>query len=174
MRLRPRCGCAAHLGKVRMISAGENRPFAGWPGLLPEISIEPAEGPIQDVAAMVPIGDLMAFSGIDNQVRRDAQGAESVPELLGLRSRTLAIVSSDQNESWGLDLANEFNRRAARIDRRGIINRRAEERDHPLVDTVFAIIALPVGDAGPRHGRAETVGLGYGPHSHITAVAPTG
>ena len=51
--------------------------------------LEPTNG---DVAAMGGIDEAMALVGIDNQLSRDAEVAKRVPELVGLRRRTLAVA----------------------------------------------------------------------------------
>src|SRR5205807_8552547 len=53
-----------------------------------------------------------------------------------------------------------------------VVHRGAEVRDHPLVDAVLAVVALPVGDAGAGDGGAEAIGLRHRPHRHVAAVAP--
>src|SRR5262249_52299002 len=72
-----------------------------------------------------------------------------------------------------LHLLNELNRRALFVKRGIVVNRSAEERDHPLVDQVLAIVTLPIGDASAGDGRMETISLGDRPHRHVTAIAPT-
>ena len=60
------------------------------------------------------------------------------------------------------------------VDGRVVIDAGAEERDHPLVDGVLAVVALPVGEAGAGDGGAEALRLGDGEHGHEAAVAPAG
>ena len=43
-----------------------------------------------------------------------------------------------------------------------------------MIDQVLAIITLPIGNAGPRDGATETIGLGDCPHGHEPAVTPAG
>src|SRR5205823_3411007 len=54
------------------------------------------------------------------------------------------------------------------------INRRAEVRDHPLVNRILAVVALPVRDARAGYRGPEPVGLRNGPHGHVSAIAPAG
>src|SRR5581483_49780 len=60
------------------------------------------------------------------------------------------------------------------VNRRVGINGRAKIRNHPLVDGVLTVVALPIGKAGAGDGGAKTVGLRDGPHGHVPAIAPPG
>src|SRR6476660_10585025 len=97
-----------------------------------------------------------------------------MPEFVGLGSGTFGIAFADDDESGRLDLFDVLNRRTPPINSGIIINRRTEERDHPLVDQILAVVTLPIGDARTRHRAAETVRLRDRPHCHIAAITPTG
>ena len=87
-------------------------------------------------------------------------------------------------QSW-LNLQSHYDleclesRMADKIDRRAlvvgywiVIDRCAEVGDHPQVDGVLAVIALPVRYARPCHCRTEAVGLRDGEHGDESAIAP--
>src|SRR5947207_12677951 len=96
-----------------------------------------------------------------------------MPEFVCLRNRTFRIALGRDNQSWCLHLLDEVNRRTLFINSGIVVNRSAEERDHPLTDQILAIVTLPVGDAGAGDSGMETIGLGDGPHRHVAAIAPT-
>ncbi len=96
-----------------------------------------------------------------------------MPELVRLGRGTLAVAVADKDERRGLDVLDEINRRAFGVDVRVVVNGGAEEGDHPLIDVVLAVVALPIGDAGARDGGAEPSGLSDRPHRHIAAVTPS-
>src|SRR6185437_6437083 len=52
-----------------------------------------------------------------------------------------------------------------------VIDGSAEERDHPLVNVIKAVVTLPVGEASARDGRGEASGLRFCPHGHVSAIA---
>src|SRR5215469_10117991 len=97
-----------------------------------------------------------------------------MPELVGLRCRALAVAIADDDKSGRARVLDEVDRRAFGVDRRIVIYGRAEVRDHPLIDGVLAVVALPVRQARAGDGGLETVGLGDGEHGHEAAVAPAG
>src|SRR4029453_6097 len=66
----------------------------------------------------------------------------------------------------------EANRRAFLINLWIVVNRCAEERDHPLPDQVLAIVTSPIRKAGPCDSCAETICLRDCPHGHESAVTP--
>src|SRR5581483_204327 len=97
-----------------------------------------------------------------------------MPELARLGGGAFAIALPNQHESGGFHVFDESDRRAPGVDVRVVVNRSTEIGNHPLVDVVFPVVALPVGDSGSGDGGAEASGLGDGPHGHVSAVAPTG
>src|SRR6185436_3241852 len=148
--------------------------LVGSPGVWAEVLVEPGHGAADEVLAVVGLPDRVPFAGIDHELRRDSQGLQGVPELVGLRDRTLDVPLSHQDERRGLDLLDERDRRAAGVDFRVVVHRGAEVRDHPLIDAVLPIIALPVRDPGSGDRGAEAAGLGHRPHRHVAAIAPAG
>src|SRR5262249_34629230 len=42
----------------------------------------------------------------------------------------------------------------------------------PLVNSILAIVALPIRNAGASHGGAKALGLSHCPHGHVTAITP--
>src|SRR5437764_11565432 len=86
---------------------------------------------------------------------------------------TFGIVLGRNHQGRRPYLLDETNGRALFVNCRIIVNGCAEERDHPLVDAVLAIVALPVRDSGAGYCCLEAVCLRDGPHCHVAAVAPT-
>src|SRR5947207_2719220 len=78
-----------------------------------------------------------------------------------------ALACEDQRRR--LHLLDEGDRRALRVDLRIVVYRGAEVRDHPAVDVVLAVVALPVADAGAGHRRLEALRLRDRPHRHVAA-----
>ena len=114
----------------------------------------------------------MAFAGINHEFRLHSQRLQRVPEFVGLRRRALLIAIAHHHQRRRLDVLDEVDGRAFRIHRRIVVHRRAEIRNHPLIDSVLPVIALPVRDARARERRAEAMRLRDRPHGHVTAVAP--
>ena len=139
-----------------------------------QVGIEPGQGALDYVAAVLGTGEHVAFVFVDYELRFDAQRFQGVPEFVGLRGGAFAVALADEDQRRRLYFLDEIDRRAFGIDRGIVVNRCAEERDHPLVDAILAVVALPVGDAGAGHGGLEAVGLRDGPHGHVAAVAPAG
>src|SRR2546421_4869363 len=115
----------------------------------------------------------MAFAGIDDELGRHLERSQCVPEFVGLRRRTFGVVLTDNHQRWSLHVLDEMNRRTFFVNGWIVVDRCAEERDHPLIDQVLAVVTLPIGDTGAGDSRVETTGLCYRPHRHVAAVAPT-
>ena len=137
-----------------------------------QVGIEPGQGALDYVAAVLGIGEHVAFVFVDYELRFDAERFEGVPEFVGLRGGDFAVAVADENERRSFYFFDEIDRRAFGVDLGVVVNGFAEERDHPLVDEIFAVVALPVGETGAGHGGFEAVGLRDGPHGHVAAVAP--
>src|SRR5580693_3417100 len=118
--------------------------------------------------------EAVAFIGIDDELGFDAFGAESVPELEALWGWALAVSVAYDDEGWGLDVLDVLDGGAFGVDVRIVVDAGAEEWKHPLVDGVFAVVALPVANAGSGDCGVEAVGLGDAEHGHEAAVAPAG
>src|SRR5207249_4505255 len=84
------------------------------------------------------------------------------------------VTLADDHEGGGLHIFDETNGRTFFINSRIVVNGRAEERDHPLIDQILPIVTLPIRDASTGDGGAEAIRLRHGPHSHEPAVAPAG
>src|SRR5580698_5349982 len=97
-----------------------------------------------------------------------------MPELAGLRSGTFAIVFTDQDQSRRLGVFDERHGRTAGIDGGVVVNGSAEIGDHPFVDVILAVIALPVGEASAGNRGAKAMGLRDCPHGHVPTIAPAG
>src|ERR1700678_3359770 len=64
-----------------------------------------------------------------------------------------------------------MHRIALGIDCGIVVHRCTEDRNHPFVDVVESVVTQPVGEPSSRHRGRETIGLGFGPHGHVSAVA---
>ena len=116
----------------------------------------------------------MAFPCVNDELGWHTQRLQSVPEFIGLRGGTLGITLAGDNQGRGLYLFNVTNRWTFLVHPGIIINGWTEERNHPLVDQVLAIITLPVGNAGTCYCCLKTIRLRNCPHRHVAAVAPAG
>src|ERR1700761_5607645 len=135
---------------------------------------EPLNHALVAVAYVFRVTEAMASVGVDDELRLHAEVAERVPHLEALRSGALAVAVADDDEHGCLHLLDEGDGGGFGVDLRIVIDAGAEERDHPLVDGVFAVVAEPVGEAGAGDGSAEAMRLCDGEHGHETAVAPAG
>ena len=116
----------------------------------------------------------MAFVFEDHQLCFNTKRFQGVPEFVGLRRGTFAVAVANDDQGGSLHVLDKIDRRAFRVDLGIIVDRLAKERNHPLVDFIFAVVAEPIGDAGAGHGGFEAVGLRDSPHGHEAAVAPAG
>src|SRR6266571_1475854 len=121
---------------------------------------------------MCRIGEAMAFMLVDNQLGFCADGLERMPELIRLRSRTLAVAVSHKHQTRRLCLLDKGDRRTLRINLGIVIDGCAEERDHPLINLVFSVVALEIRQPRAGDGSSKAVGLCDRPHRHVTAIAP--
>src|SRR3984893_4790018 len=136
------------------------------------LRLEPVQRPLQHIAPMLGIAKTVPFIGINHQLCLYPFSPQRMPELEALRSRALAVAVANHHQRRSLYLVNKFDRRALRIHLRVVIHRRSEERDHPLVDRVLSVVALPVRNPGPRHRRPEPRRLRHPEHRHEPAIAP--
>src|SRR5437667_3624073 len=116
----------------------------------------------------------MAFAGINDQLCRNTKRSQSVPEFVGLRRRAFRVALTDNDESRCFHLLYVVNRRTFLVHSRIVVNRCAEERNHPLINQVLAVVTLPVGNAGTRNGATEAISLRDSPHRHVATVTPSG
>src|SRR5271154_2068132 len=91
------------------------------------VLLEPAQGAFEHIALVIARDEVMAFVGVDDQLRWNMLIAQRVPELEGLGHGTFAVAVADHDERWRFDFADEVDGRAFGVDGRIIINRRAEE-----------------------------------------------
>src|ERR1035438_9072980 len=120
------------------------------------IVLEPLNNALEEIAPMLRISKAVPFARINHELRLDAQRVQRVPELVRLWHRALPVALAHRNQRRRFHILDERDRGASRVYRRIIIDRRAEVRQHPLVDGVFAIIAFEIGDARARECRPES------------------
>src|ERR1051326_1269034 len=116
----------------------------------------------------------MAFTRVDDELRRDAECAQGVPKFVGLCRRTFRVAFADDDQRRRLYILDELDRATFVVSSRILINGCAEERNHPLVDEILAVITLPVANPRAGYGRFESIGLGDVPHRHESAITPAG
>src|SRR6202008_326395 len=126
--------------------SGASRLFPwGWlkPALLrpPEILPEPHNRPVDHIPAVLRIREQMPFVRIDDKFCWYPQRLQRVPEFIGLRRRALAISISHYDERRRLRLLDKIDWGTLRVDHGIVRDRRAEIRNHPLIDFVFAVVA---------------------------------
>ena len=51
---------------------------------LPQILVEPGDHLVDAIGLALRVHEEMAFAGIDNELRRDVERSERVPEFIGL------------------------------------------------------------------------------------------
>src|SRR5436305_9832490 len=95
-----------------------------------QMAVEPPHQPPRYVPLMFLLCDAVAFVWVDDELRFDADSLQRVPELEGLWRGTFAVAFTDQDEGRGLRVLDECDRCAAGVDRRVIVNGRAEVGDH--------------------------------------------
>src|SRR5438876_12154629 len=97
-----------------------------------------------------------------------------MPEFVGLRRRAFRVALTDNDQRRCFHLLYVVNGRTFLVDGGIVVNRCTEERDHPLIDQVLAIVTLPITNAGTGHGTTESISLRDSPHRHVAAVTPSG
>src|SRR5436853_4491 len=123
---------------------------------------------------MLRLANAVSFIFIDDELGLYTKSLERVPEFVGLRRRSFDVAIAYNYKRRRFDLLYVCNRRALRIDGGIVVNGCSEEGDHPLIDSVLAVVALPIGDSRARDRGFEPISLGHGPHRHESAVAPSG
>src|SRR5262249_30240978 len=116
-------------------------------GPLLQVFFEPGDSLIQSIGLALWLDKEMAFGRVNDQLRGHAQGPERVPEFVGLRRWTFRIALANDDQRRRLHVLNETNGRTLFVNRRIVINRGTEKRNHPLVDQVLAVITLPIREA---------------------------
>src|SRR5215471_10171899 len=138
-----------------------------------QVLVEPADDTPLDVADVLALRDAVPFVLVDDELRRHAQRPQRVPELVALRRRDLGIPVAVQDERRRLRFLDEGDRRGSGVDLGIFVDGGSEEGDHPAVDAVLPVVALPVDDPRARDGGLEAVGARDRPHRHVSAVAPS-
>ncbi len=118
--------------------------------------------------------ETVAFVGVDDELGLYALGAEGVPHFKALWGGTLAVAVAHDDECGCFGLLDVGDGGAFGVDGGIVVDTGTEERQHPLVNGVLAIVALPVADACAGDGGGETMCLRDGEHGHEAAVAPAG
>src|SRR4029078_2631417 len=60
-----------------------------------------------------------------------------------------------------------------RVNRLVLVRCLAEERNHPLTDSILSGVAEPVRDTCAGNRSSKTIRLCHGPHRHEATIAPT-
>ena len=107
--------------------------------------VEPGQGAQDIVAAVCRLDEDVAFVGIDDELGGNVKSFEGMPPLDGLLHRNFAIAITDKDERRSFDGLDEANRIAFGVDGRIVVDGSAEERNHPLIEIVHAVIAEPIG-----------------------------
>jgi len=136
------------------------------------VRVKPGDSAADAVALVLGFDEVMALVFVNDELRFDAERFQRVPKFVGLRRGALAVAVADDDKRGRLDLFNEGDGRAFGINVGIVVNGFAEKWNHPLIDFVFAVVALVICDARAGHGGFEATGLRYGPHGHIAAVTP--
>src|SRR6266513_2904768 len=63
-----------------------------------QVFIEPGEHLVHPTALVLGFDEEMAFAGIDDELGRDFECSQRVPEFIGLRRRAFGIVFTDNDE----------------------------------------------------------------------------
>src|SRR5262249_27699364 len=137
-----------------------------------QVFVEPGHRSFLDVRLVVGAADAMSLVLVDDELSRHAQRLQRVPELVALRSGNLRVAIPVEDERRRLDVLDERNRRGPGVNLGIFVDGLAEIREHPLVDAILSVVALPVHDAGAGDRGFESVRLRDGPHRHVSAVAP--
>src|SRR5262249_51187717 len=98
--------------------------------------VEPGRYALNHVTLMARMDETVALMLIHHQLGLHAQRLERMPEFVRLRRGTFTVTVANEDQRGRLGFFDKSNRRALGIDLRIVIDRSAEERDHPLVDLV--------------------------------------
>ena len=168
-------------GKPRLPADGPVYPLTDSKGKvyqdgapLRHVAGKPLGGPLQNVARVGWIDKSVPFIGVNNELRRYPEIAQRMPVFERLWCGTFAIPISNDDQRRRVVLLDKVDRRTPRVDSRIIVDRRAEVRNHPLVDGVFAVVAEPVRDSGAGDCGLEAICLCGREHGHKSAIAPAG
>src|SRR6476620_6596717 len=108
------------------------------------VALKPVDRPLHYVPSMRWIDEPMPLIGIHHQLSCDFVVAQRMPELIRLWRRALSIAITHHNQGWRARLLDKVDGRALGIHRWIVIDRRPKIWNHPLVDRVLPVVALPV------------------------------
>src|SRR5579863_4092501 len=146
----------------------------GPPRPLFHILPEPGHRPRHHVPHILRLVKPVPLARIHHQPRLHPQTLQRVPVFKRLWRRTLPVAIAHHHQRRRLHVLHKIDRRALGIHRRIVVNRRPKIRNHPLIDGILPIVALPVRQPRPRHRRAPPLRLRHRPHRHVSAIAPPG
>jgi hypothetical protein len=112
------------------------------------MGVKPGDGAACAVALVLRLHEHVAFVFVEDELGFNAESFEAVPEFVGLRRGAFAVAVADDHQGWRFHVLDEGDGRAFPVDLWIVVDGLAEKRHHPLVDFVFAVVALIVGDAG--------------------------
>src|SRR6202021_3822288 len=119
-------------------------PTHGAPSSGTKILPKPLPRPVHHIPPVLRIDKPMTFIGINNQLRGYMLVPQRMPELERLRRRALPVPVPHQHQRRRLRPLDVVDCRALRIDRRIVVHRRPKVGNHPLVNGVLPVVALPV------------------------------
>src|SRR5580698_2332817 len=90
------------------------------------IASEPVDSSVEYIAAIFRVRETVALIRVDNQLRRNMEIAQRVPEFEGLRCWTFPIAVAHESEGGSICLFDECDRGTFCINRGIVINRRPE------------------------------------------------
>src|SRR5947209_8865118 len=152
-------------------AAGQSAPPLVSLGLGEPVG-EPFEGAEFVVAAMGGItSDGVTLVFVNDEFCGDIEVLKSVPPFDRLGGGDFSVAIADKDERRGFDVLDEVHGVALGVDSGIVVHGAAEERDHPLVDVVLAVVTEPVGESSTGDGGGEAGGLGFRPHGHVSTVA---
>src|SRR5258708_3130167 len=121
-------------------------------GELSQVLVEPGDRSIHSVDLILWLDEEMALARIDYDLGRHAERSQSVPEFVRLRGRAFRVALTDDDQGRCLHIFDEVNGGTLLVNGGIVVDRRTEEGNHPLINQVLAVIALPIGNAGAGHG----------------------
>src|ERR1035438_5730365 len=155
-------------------SGCEPRPAVQRRTGLTQVLVEPGDHAQQHVLLVGRCVEGVAFVRIDHHLGLHAERLEGAPELVRLRGWAFAVAITHYDQGGSLHLLDEVDGGHFAVYRGVVVDRSAEIGNHPGVDGVLTVVALPVGDAGASHSGLKASGLGHGKHGHEAAIAPAG
>src|ERR1041384_1757739 len=93
-----------------------------------------------------------------------------MPKFVRLRCRAFSVALTDNDEGRSLHVFDKPNGRTFFVSAWVVVDGCAKERDHPLIDQVLAIVALPIGNPGAGDGGTEPVRLRNRSEEHTSEL----